>query len=70
MSERLKVEKREIEGRAREDILYNQSEREKEIKRKGGKVKVRVRKKTESQREKTKKSKREIYVRYTEERAR
>ena len=45
MSEGLKVEKGEIEGRARDEILYNETKREKEIKSKRGRERVRVGKK-------------------------
>ena len=44
VSEGLKVEKGESEGRARDEILYNERKREKEIKSKGGRAKMTVRK--------------------------
>ena len=63
MSEGLKVEKGEIEGRARDEILYNERKREKEMKSKRGRERVRVRtEKTESEKEKEKKSKKENHV--------
>ena len=58
----LKVEKWEMEGRAWDEILYNERRREKETKSKGV-LRVRVRKKGESETlEKEKKSKRENHV--------
>ena len=57
VSEGLNVEKGEIEQRARDDILYNERKREKEIKSKGGRVRARVRKKRESEKKKGEKRK-------------
>ena len=53
----------ESEGRARDEILYNERkrEKEKEIKSKGGRVRVRKKRESETL-EKEKKSKRESHV--------